>query len=252
MPVFAVWLLLFLVYVLMPNTTVSKRSAAIGSLVAAILWTISKDVFRLYVSHGVIGSLYGALALLPLFLLWLWVTWLIILFGLELTYALQAMQGKNRQFKHLAFQKQTEDTLVDPAWMLPLSVRIAAAFEQGQSPSLAQLSEAVNLPQRVVRKMLNVLEEAKIIHRVGNGPTELRYTLARPADHITVREVLDASDKLLPSTQTVRDESTSAWRFIDEMHDAAHRMAEHRTLGELARSKNDLEPPMNTDEHGSK
>ena len=63
------WVLLFLLYALMPNTTVSVRAAAIGSLVAAALWEFAKFGFQIYVSKAVpYSALYGSLGLIQLFL----------------------------------------------------------------------------------------------------------------------------------------------------------------------------------------
>ena len=91
----ASWVLLLLLLTLMPNTTVHLRPALIGSLVAAILWKFAKHGFKLYLTKAVSYSvLYGSLGLIPLFLFWMYLTWLIVLFGLELTYTLQAMRGR--------------------------------------------------------------------------------------------------------------------------------------------------------------
>lgn len=229
-PIVAIWLLLFLLYVLMPNARVAMRPAAVGSLVAAILWTITKDLFGLYVTYGVLGSLYGALALVPLFLLWLWATWLIILFGLELTFTLQAMKG--RRFKHVA-HKQPEDFVVDPAVLIPLATKLAAAFERGKALSVADLGESANLPVRVVKRMLEILEEAGIVHRVQDTLGQ-SYSLARPADRIRVEEILGAAELLLPKhVEAGPDEAKHAWRFVGKLHDATHRIAEQHTLASL-------------------
>ena len=88
----ASWLLLFLLFKLMPNTTVNAGAALAGSFAAAVLWELGKYGFGLYVSKFLpYAKLYGVLGLLPLFLFWVYITWWIVLFGLELTYTLQAM-----------------------------------------------------------------------------------------------------------------------------------------------------------------
>ena len=89
----ASWILLFLVYALMPNTRVSVKAAAIGAAVSAVLWELAKYGFQIYLSEAVPYSLYGSLGLIPLFLFWIYLTWLVVLFGLILTYTLQALGG---------------------------------------------------------------------------------------------------------------------------------------------------------------
>ena len=93
--------MLVLLYKLMPNTQVRWRPALWGAFVAAGLAEASKWGFGLYVSQALpYLKLYGAIGLVPLFLFWLYLGWLIILFGLELAYTLQAMKG--RVFEHKA------------------------------------------------------------------------------------------------------------------------------------------------------
>ena len=96
---FGAFLVLSLLYKLMPNTHVRWRPAFWGALVAAGLSEVSKWGFGLYVSQALpYLKLYGAIGLVPLFLFWLYLGWLIILFGLEIAFTLQAMKG--RVFEH--------------------------------------------------------------------------------------------------------------------------------------------------------
>ena len=91
----ASWLLLVVVYVWVPNVRVRRGPAAAGALVAAVLWEAGKYAFQLYLGSVVPRSLfYGVLGVVPLFLLWLDLTWMAVLFGLELTYTLQVMKER--------------------------------------------------------------------------------------------------------------------------------------------------------------
>ncbi len=76
----------FLIYRLLPNRTVSTRSALIGGLVAGGLFEIAKRLFAYYVVHFPSQqAIYGAFATIPVFLLWIYLCWLIILLGAEIT-----------------------------------------------------------------------------------------------------------------------------------------------------------------------
>lgn len=230
LPLFAMWLLFFLLYILVPNTTVPKHSAAVGAFVAALAWFAAKEAFRFYVSHAAVASFYAGLAVLPLFLFWLWLSWVMVLFGLELTYTLSAMQG--RRLKSEA-HKEHEDQVIDPAWMVPLAVRIADAFRKGQTRSIEDLANAMNLTRRAIRKMIDALIESQIVLRVQMGPDVLdRFSLARPADAITVEEVLNAGEKLLPMRRPA-DEQAFAWKFVKELHELSHSHAANITLADL-------------------
>lgn len=226
----ASWLLLLFLYSKMPNTRVQLRAAAIGALVAAVLWELAKFGFGLYVRKALpYAPLYGSLGLFPLFLFWIYLTWLIVLFGLELTYTLQAMKG--RRFKHA--QHKLEDQLVDPAWMLPLAVRIAEAFRAGRAAQPEDLCREMNLPPRVLTRMAAALERAGLINKVLRGAESEGLTLAKPAERITVGEVMAAGQSLLPAPPAARD--GAAWQFLEKVKSCAGELLEHTTLAELTR-----------------
>ncbi len=87
-----------LFYMLIPNRKVPLYYALLGGMVAAILFDVAKRGFALYVTHSdVYETIYGALATVPLFLLWIYVSWVVILLGAEITYCLSIFQWKNNE-----------------------------------------------------------------------------------------------------------------------------------------------------------
>ncbi len=99
LPMMATCLLLAVMYHWIPNIPVRWRHAFSGAAVAAILFEIAKYLFALYIAwFPTYELLYGALAAIPLLLIWIHVSWLIVLFGAEITYNLEIFQvpgGKN-------------------------------------------------------------------------------------------------------------------------------------------------------------
>ena len=80
------WLLVFLLYKLIPDTRVNWKSALLGSFIAAVLWEAGKWGFGIYIRRALAHSWYGSLALIPLFMLWIYLTWCAILLGLQSAY----------------------------------------------------------------------------------------------------------------------------------------------------------------------
>lgn len=79
----------FMLYRFVPHRAVPWRNAAVGGTVAAVLFEAVKELFAYFVRYGpTYNVLYGAFAALPFFLLWVFLSWLVILFGAELTVAL--------------------------------------------------------------------------------------------------------------------------------------------------------------------
>jgi membrane protein len=213
----------------MPNTRVEFRASLIGAIVTAILWLGAIEGLKFFVANSATSSVYGALFLLPLFLLWLWVTWVIILFGLEVAYAVQAMKG--RRFKHLAANR--DEMVIDPTWLLPLIAEIAARFDQGEPATTEKLADRMNVSRRVTQHMLNTLEAEHMVHRVGGDDDKAAgYVLAKPADRFNAADVLAVGDKMASDIQK-RD--TPAWNLVGQLRDQWRQAAESTKIEDLAR-----------------
>ncbi len=227
-PFVTTWLVLTLMYQFLPNTKVSTRAALTGGFVAAVCWTALIEGMKVYVRVAGTASLYGALALLPLFLLWLWVTWLIVLFGLEVTYTLQMMKG--RRFKSLR-SAEDRDVLFDPRWVIPLAAMIGRAFQQGKPVRLNELQAATGLPNRAIANLIDLLTNGRIIHHVEHGePGVPAYALARPPEMIGIDELLDLTEKA-----AMRERHRARLAGLDvvkQLHEAQLNAAKDKTLAD--------------------
>ena len=228
---FLSWALLVFLYMMMPNARVNLRPAAIGALVAAVLWEFGKYGFNLYVKTALpYSAIYGTLGLIPLFLFWVYLTWLTILFGLELTYTLQHMRG--RRFKH--DEHKQEEHIIDPAWVIPLAARIGSAFHAGKPVREEELGLDLNLPPRAVGQLVGALERAGLVQRVMKGKDTEGYSLARPADKIQLNDLLRAGRSLLPEPATSNN-GDPAWGALKELQGAGQQEFGSRTLADLCK-----------------
>jgi len=183
------WLLLFIIYKLMPNTRVDSRSAAIGSFIAAFLFEGGKFFFHLYLTHFVpFSKFYGTLALLPLFLLWVYTMWIIVLAGLEFSYTLQAMLSGD--FKH-QYLRRNQMIYQDPRVLGGVLASIARDFREGKPVSARMLHNRLGISTNDINHALERLENGGLIHRAKDlsDPTTICYTLSRPAEKILLREL---------------------------------------------------------------
>lgn len=197
-------LLLLLAYQIIPNTRVHVRTGVIGALVAAILWEFAKWGFREYVVYSAsYAKLYGSMAMIPLFMLWVYLTWLIILFGLQIAYGLQHIELA-RQIN----EEDAEKRLTDPAAVLGVLALIAERFARGRTTGPRVLADELNLPPDVVVTLLDKLTRAGVLHPV-DGPLD-NYALARPAEAITLEELLTAVGEITDSGQVASGPWTGA------------------------------------------
>lgn len=224
----ATWGLLFLLYVLMPNTSVRLRSAVVGSFVAALLWEGAKAAFAFYVERAVgYSALYGSLGLIPLFLFWLYLTWLIILFGLELTYTLQHMRGKR-----LTLKAEEREIMFDPRWMIPVMAVVGEAFNRGATISADQIATRTELPLRAITRLGDQLVREGLLHRVqGTDNGGVAYALAQPPERIAVGRLLNIGENLAMDRRAAR--GIPGHDVLEHLETAQHTAAKDLTLARV-------------------
>jgi len=233
------WLLLILLYLLLPNARVKVRPAIAGAFVGAVLWELSKLGFGYYVAKAVgYSALYGSLGLVPLFLMWMYLTWLAILFGLEVSYVLQTVGTSRHLVGHTSHAH--EAAVVDPAWAVPLAAGVGRAFDTGTPINAETLAEDLNLPGRAVRGFVASLTHAGVLRALDddeqNGSATL--TLGRPAERITLADVLHAG---YAATHTPTPDTDSP--LLRELRAAAEDAAGGRTLRDLLNEVPGADPP---------
>ncbi len=190
-PVIVGVLLLAALYKLMPNTTVAFRAAVGGAIVAVGLWVVAMWGFAVYVRQLAGTSLYGTLGLLPLFLIWLNLSWLIFLFGAELAHT--AVNLERMQKTELA-----ERAMLGPSELLAVALAVARPYLRGQGPvPFERIAASVPLPEESLARLLERLSQAEVTCPVERGRTT-GYVLARPADQVRLTEVLAAGGSLSP------------------------------------------------------
>ncbi len=98
LPWFVVWGLFWLLYRFSPNRPVDRLAALSSAFIAAMVWNISRWLFLLYVAQArTTASIYGSVAAMLFFLLWIHFSWLIFVYGLKFCHMLQEGEGKGRR-----------------------------------------------------------------------------------------------------------------------------------------------------------
>lgn len=192
-------------YVFMPNTKV-KFSCAI---VPGILAGVAMQIVQLFYIHSQIwvssyNAIYGSFAALPLFMLWVQISWTICLFGAELCYTSQNLED-------YAFRAQTED--ISHRYRLMLCVILASKvckrFEQGGKPYTAlDLKLETGIPVRIVNDLLYELMRVHVIIEVNGDEKgeEGCFQPAEPTSRLSVGLLID------------RLESQGKWTMELDMH----------------------------------
>ena len=193
LPMVIVWLAFTFVYVFMPNTRVRLASALAGGVVAG---TIYQVVQGLYIASQIgatrASAVYGSFAALPLFLVWLQVSWMVVLLGAEISFAHQNVH---------VYEYEQEVECVSRWFRRLLALRVmhalVRAFEEGRPPaSVSDITRELEAPVRLVREVLHELHAAGLASEVNDERvSEPAYQPGRDPAVITVKYVLDALDQ---------------------------------------------------------
>jgi len=181
-------LVFFLLYFVLPNTKVRAQAAIWGAAVAALIWTPAKWGFDQYVTEFIpYSKVYGVVGLVPLAVFWVFITWLIVLFGLQVTYTTQHLTTLDAA--DIAASRKSDGRFIANDITAVNVVRtIAEAFEQSNAPLEAEaLCGALDLPPDFGRKILDHLVEKGII--VKTSDPRVGYVPARDPANIKLSEI---------------------------------------------------------------
>jgi len=158
----------FLLYFIMPNTKVQAKAAIWGAAVAALVWSLAKWGFAEYVTKFIpYSKVYGAMGLIPLGVLWVYISWLIVLFGLQLTFTTQHF--KTLDAAEIAAARKTEQCFIaNDVTVINIVREIAAAFQKKDGPLAPQvICSKLGLPAEFGEKILSHLVTRGIIVKVS-------------------------------------------------------------------------------------
>ncbi len=186
--VLAFFAFLFL-YMVVPFTRVRFKSAVIGAATSAILFEVGKHLFADWVGQSVrYSTVYGSLAVVPIFLIWLYITWIVVLIGLEIAFTHQFFMTLLRS---RAFRGGPEGDRVGMS--LRLFTLVAQRFDGGEDPPTCdQLSRRLLVPLEAVEARVRRLDEVGLVRRVALGSQSEGIVPSKPPASVMVSEVIEA------------------------------------------------------------
>lgn len=193
-PYVSIWILFTIVYIVMPNTKVKFKYAVIAGIIAGTIALLFQSLYQ-GLQLGVLrwGTLYGTIAFIPLFLMWLQITWLIVLMGAELSFAYQNIENYEFEVNALNLSHNNKRILT-----LLISHQIIKNFEEGVEPwNTETLSHALGMPIRLVNELVYELVEAGILAELAAAnPKERSYQPAVDINKITVAYIYEQMEKV--------------------------------------------------------
>ncbi|MDE6298829.1 MAG: YihY/virulence factor BrkB family protein [Muribaculaceae bacterium] len=192
-PLVLAWLAFSLSFFLIPNTKVNFKYAAISGAICAVVYQIIQMLFvngQIYVSKY--NAIYGSFAFLPICLIWLQLSWLVLLFGCVLTYSLQNVFA----FNFVGDLSKMSETYKRKVTII-LSAAIVRRFREGKTPlTRSNLSFYYDVPIRVVSRICDQLYKAGFVNYVMLPNDKVGVTPAVETANLSVGEILQKMDNI--------------------------------------------------------
>lgn len=214
---------LTLLYKVAPHAKVRWRSAWVGGVVAGSAWEVARHTYGNIASWALgANAIYGTLGIAPLFLMWLYVSWLIVLFGGRLSYAVE----------HAGFRAEFMELLAHPRARELLGARLAqesarAQLEGRPGPTVAQLAAQLDVPEQMLLDVQQQLETAGLVVRGKRG----ELAPARDPSRLTLADISEAVGSVGATVRRARDGSPSHYEAFEQLF----READETTLETLGR-----------------
>ncbi len=179
----------FFLYFFLPNTRISAAAALWGAFVGALIWTGAKAAFGVYVTKFLPQfAVYGVLGIIPLTVMWIFLTWLIVLFGLQLTYATQNIKRLDAA-EFAKSRKQEQCFLANDQTVVRIMEYVLNAFERkDQKPvSVEAVAYRLDMPTDFTEKVLDRLVQSGLLCHTSE-PT-IGYVPSTDGGHITLDEI---------------------------------------------------------------
>lgn len=205
LPYFIICGVFAFIYIFIPNTKVKFRTGLLAGLLAGIAYQGAQwGYINFQIGVAQYNAIYGSFAALPLFLIWIQLSWLIVFFGAEISFAFQNIY---------VYEFEPDCLRISPFFKKLLSLQTAHLlvgnfFGGNESMTVVHISRTLKIPIRLVTVILGELVGAGIVSEINAGDdTELSYQPACDINLLTMQYVIDAIEKNgvdnIPVAQTV-------------------------------------------------
>jgi membrane protein len=174
-------------YLILPASRVRWTAALTGGVVAGVMFEIAKLLYTAYATKAVSSNaLYGSLAALPFFIIWINYSWRVVLFGADVAHAIQYLSTDPTE----ECDPRTNQANREEAAMRICAV-IASAFAENRTPPpMFQLSSRLLLPAHLTETLCSHLLAAGLIREVMSSKRQVGYVPARPLEELSAADVV--------------------------------------------------------------
>ena len=233
LPYGLLWILFTVIYILMPNTKVRFRSGLFAGIIAGTFYQVAQWIYiNFQIGAARYNAIYGSFTALPLFLVWLQISWIIVLLGAEISFAHQNVDAFEYEPDSLHISLFNKRLIA-----LCVSHQLVKTFVSDETPLTAvQISQKLEIPIRLTRQMLNDLVESKAfsITQLENN-NEPAYQPARDINKLTIQYVIEAMDRSGTGVIHVKDskEADILAKSLESFHEKIENSPENKLLKDI-------------------
>lgn len=227
-PYIFLWIAFIAVYMVMPNTKVKFSSALIGGIIGGTAWQFAQWLyFHFQVSISRYNAIYSTVAALPIFLIWLQLSWMVLLFGAEIAFAHQMVES----YRFVGTEKLSGRRATE-VFALSIVSMIAKNFVEGRRPpGLKQFSDALGVKSEIIKPIIENLIKKEIIYDVsGNGSS---YLLSVAPDKLSTLDVINAVSGDLKSEANLNRVAPVIYKFYEEIEETLNSKYKNHTIKDL-------------------
>ncbi len=223
------------VYIFVPNTRVRFRSALTGGLVAGVLWETSGWAFASFVVKSAkYTAIYSGFAILIMFMIWLYLSWLIVLVGASVAYYHQHPESVTSYRRELRLSNRMQEKLA----LLVMFLVGNNYYDNLPALTLEEFAQSLNVPMEALEPIMEALEGYGLLSQTANEPPT--YLPARPLDTAELKDVLDAvrgANEIVDLKPQSESAELAVDQLVDHIDQAMAGALRGSTLKDLALSK---------------
>jgi membrane protein len=231
------WIIFTFLYISVPNTKVKFRSGLIAGIVAGTFFQFFQMIYIMGQSYlSRYDMVYGSFAAIPLLLLWLQISFIILLIGAEISYASQNLQNYD-------FEGDTNNISIRYKRFISLFITyiIVKRFENHEPPVVDhELSTTFKLPIRLINQVLSELSESRIVTEIVDDDEKSKsYQPAMDIHQLTLKKLFDRLDsegaELFLSNKN--EQMDQLWKMYMHLNDPEHPIDHELLIKDMLLSK---------------
>ena len=231
-PWISVYCLFVLMYVALPNITVNWKAALIGAMLAGSLFQIARIVFTYYFElvWTNYSEIYGTFAMLIIFAIWIYVSWTVVLLGVEVTNSIQQFLKSKDSFKKMTNENSE---MINVQGIITLYMIVAEHYHNGKgASSVSNIASIAKVNESLVQNVFDRFKVANLVYEVEGEITG--FLPARSLNTITLDMLIaSVNEDLTHHFSDASDVSPALVQIFNDLQENQSELLKNTTVNSL-------------------